>query len=281
MGYVTNGGTEGNIQGLYVGRESLCQDCIFYTSKDSHYSIFKICKILCLNVCVIETDKNGEIDYVDFEKKLKQNIDKKALINVNIGTTMKGAIDDPRHIYKILCKYDFQNRYYMHADGALMGFILPFIERDLFFKKHIHSISISGHKFLGVPFPCGVFLMEKHFLKYVTSNIEYIGSKDCTISGSRNGHSPLFLKHIITTKTKDDFRRDIEKCLELAEYLVSNIPNAWRNQNSTTVVFSKPSDELISKWQLATEQDLSHIVVMPHVDKEKLNQFILELLSEK
>lgn len=273
-GYISNGGTEANLQGLYVGRENLQNNEIFYTSEDSHYSIFKIAKILKLNVCIIHTHENGEMNYDHFEEELKKHPDKSALINVNLGTTMKGAIDNPREIYRILKKHHMEQRYYMHADGALMGFVLPFIEHDTFFKTHIHSIAISGHKFLGIPFPCGIFMMEKRFLPLVQTNIEYIGSHDCMISGSRNGHSPLFFKYILEKKTREDFRKDIDLCIELAEYLVCRMPNAWRNQNSITVVFPKPSERIAKKWQLATANGLSHVVVMPHVTKEKLDAFI-------
>lgn len=279
-GYISNGGTEANLQGLYVGRETLKNNEIFYTSSDSHYSIFKIAKILKLNMCVIKTHENGEMDYDNFEEQIKKNIDKNPLINVNLGTTMKGAIDNPREIYRILKKYNMEHRYYMHADGALMGFVLPFIEHDTFFKKHIHSIAISGHKFLGIPFPCGIFMMEKRFLPFVQTNIEYIGSNDCMISGSRNGHSPLFFKYILDKKSKDDFRKDINQCLELSEYLTNKMSNAWRNQNSITVVFPKPSDSIIHKWQLATSDGLSHVVVMPHVTKEKLDMFVCDYMKD-
>ena len=39
-GYVTTCGTEGNLHGIYVGRENL-PDGILYASQDSHYSVFK------------------------------------------------------------------------------------------------------------------------------------------------------------------------------------------------------------------------------------------------
>ena len=230
-------------------------------------------------MCTIETQENGEINYRDFENKLVQNLDKDALINVNLGTTMKGAIDNPQEIYRILKKHNKHANYYMHADGALMGFVLPFLEHDLFFKSHINSISISGHKFPGIMFPCGVFLMEKRFLSKVQKSIEYIGSNDCTISGSRNGHSAILLKYIIDKRGKEGFKEDVDKCVELAEYLVENLPNAWRNHNSITVVFPKPRDDIIIKWQLATSGDISHVIAMPHVTKEKLDQFIKDVLD--
>ena len=276
FGYITSSGTEGNLQGLYTGRESFDEKPILYTSNQSHYSIFKIAHILDLELCIIDTQENGEMDYKDFIKKLNKN--KPVLINANIGTTMLGAIDNTREIYRILQKNNCN--YYIHADGALMGFVLPFLEKDLLFRKHINSISISGHKFLGIPFPCGIFIMEKKYLEKISNKIEYVGSIDCTINGSRNGHSALFFNYIINNKGKDEFKKDITKCIELAEYLVEklSILNAWRNQNSITVILPKLNDILIKKWQLAVEQDICHVVIMPHITKELLDEFVEDVL---
>lgn len=279
-GYITSAGTEGNLQGLYVGREHLGKECVFLTSKDSHYSIFKIAKLLCLDTKVIDTHENGEMNYDHFESTLSQTGERPVLINANLGTTMKGAIDNTREIYRILKKHNKHHNYYLHVDGALMGFVLPFLEIDLLFKAYAHSISISGHKFLGCPFPCGVFMMEKRLLEKISQNIEYIGSNDCMISGSRNGHSPLFLKHIIDKRGYSGFKKDVEYSIDLAEYLVDKLPNAWRNQNSLTVVFPKVSAKLIHKWQLASDGNISHVVCLPHVTKEQLDEFIKDVLEE-
>ena len=191
-----------------------------------------------------------------------------------MGTTMRGACDDSREIYRIIKKRKKQNDYYCHVDGALSGFFMPFLESDLLFKAHVHSISISGHKFMGIPFPCGVFMMEKRFLPLVTTNVEYIGALDCMISGSRNGQASIFMKYIIGKKGYAGFEEDINRCIYLAEYLSESINEAWRNQNSITVVLPKPSDKVIKKWQLATEGDISHVVVMQHVTKAMLDEFI-------
>jgi len=172
------------------------------------------------------------------------------------------------------------------VDGALMGFVLPFLERDISFMRHTHSVSISGHKFLGVPFPCGVFLMEQKFISMIRNPVEYIGSNDCTISGSRNGHSVLMLQYILQQK-KDQFKDIIQTCFTNAEYLLTELEekcpelNAWRNQNSITVVIKRPKMELIKKWQLATQDNISHIILMPHVTKETLDAFIQDVVENR
>lgn len=42
----------------------------------------------------VDTLPSGEIDYADLRHHLLLNKDKPAILNVNIGTTVKGAVDD-------------------------------------------------------------------------------------------------------------------------------------------------------------------------------------------
>lgn len=284
-GYLTANGTEGNLQAFFIARQ-LYPNAVAYTSMDTHYSIAKICKILQLPLCMVKSRENGEMDYDDFERLLVENKDKPVIVNANLGTTMLGATDNTREIYRILCKHNKQNEYYMHGDGALMGFVLPFIEKDLFFRKCLHSISISGHKFLGVPIPSGVFMMEKRLFDIVNNHIDYVGT-DCTISGSRNGHSALFFDHIIQQKGKDGFNKDIMDCIDKAEYMITKMNKhgleAWRNQNSLIVVTQKPCESVIRKWQIPVHthhhgrKQVSHAVILPHVTKQKINTFIRDV----
>ena len=279
-GYVTFSGTEGNMEGLLIGRERF-PNGVLYTSDQSHYSIFKIVKLFKMDVVKIPTTPNGEMDYVEFENIIDKN--RPAIINANIGTTMKGAVDDVDKIVEVLKKHKV--KYHLHADGALMGFVLPFLYNDLSFSRYIHSISISGHKFLGVPFPCGIFMVEKKFKEYIVQKVEYISSLDATIMGSRNGHAPLFIHSCISKKGMDGFREDIYQCLYRAQWFTNLMKSkgidAWINHYSITVIFPRPSDELIKKWALATENEISHVIVMPHVTKKLLYEFLDEYMVDK
>uniref|UniRef100_A0A3Q7HCC0 Uncharacterized protein n=1 Tax=Solanum lycopersicum TaxID=4081 RepID=A0A3Q7HCC0_SOLLC len=110
----------------------------------------------------INTSVNGEMDYSDLRAKLLQNKDKPAIINVTIGTTFKGAIDDVDVILETLkeCGYS-QDRFYIHCDAALCGLMTPFVNNMISFKNPIGSVTISGHKFLGCPMSCGVQIIRK------------------------------------------------------------------------------------------------------------------------
>ncbi|KAM0915239.1 hypothetical protein ACQ4PT_010972 [Festuca glaucescens] len=125
-GYITNGGTEGNLHGLLVGRE-LFPDGVIYASRESHYSVFKAARMYRVECVKIDTLISGEMNYADFKSKLLQNTRKPAIVNVNIGTTVKGAIDDLDMIITTLEKSGYQDRFYIHCDGALAGLMMPFM----------------------------------------------------------------------------------------------------------------------------------------------------------
>ena len=55
---------------------------------------------------------------------------------------------------------------------------------------------------------------------------------------------------------------------------------AWKNENSITLVFPRPSENLIKKWQLAPYQDIVHMMIMPHVDKNFIDKVLCDLLEE-
>ena len=125
-GYVTSGGTEGNLYGLYMGRE-LFPDGIVYFSEDTHYSVVKILRLLKARNIMVRSQDNGEVDYDDFYHSARINRDVPVIFSANIGTTMKGAVDDLDRVRDILDDLAITNRY-IHADAALSGMILPFVD---------------------------------------------------------------------------------------------------------------------------------------------------------
>ncbi|WP_250125924.1 histidine decarboxylase [Chroococcidiopsis sp. CCMEE 29] len=280
-GYITACGTEGNLYGIFVGRE-VYPDGILYSSQDTHYSVAKAARLFRIEHVVLRSQETGEIEYDHFEEMIRENRGRPAIINLNIGTTMKGAIDNLDVVLDILERNNIQD-YYIHCDGALSGMILPFLADapQVSFTKPIGSISISGHKFIGSPLPCGVVLTRKVFLNKVETNIEYIGSKDTTILGSRNGHSPLFFWYALKTRGHAGLAKEINFCLENAQYLFNKLNllkyPCMLNKFSNTVVFKKPPEYLIKKWQLAIQGDWVHIVVMQNIDTCKIDKFISDL----
>lgn len=280
-GYVTNGGSESNLYGLYLARELYPKAMVYY-SESTHYSVRKNIHLLNIPSIVIRSQENGEIDYTDFENTVKMNRHKPAIVLTTFGTTMKEAKDDVSKIRDILKGLAIQDSY-IHCDAALSGSYGPFMEPKLpfDFKDGADSISISGHKFIGSPIPSGVIITKRSNRDRISKGISYIGSLDTTITGSRNGHCPLFLWYALKKIGVDGLKNRYLHSLEIAEYCEQRLKNigieAWRNPNSITVVFPKIAEVVKSKWQLATEGDIAHVICMPNVTKDQIDAFISDI----
>jgi len=284
-GYVTNGGTEGNMYGLYLARE-LMPEGVCYYSQDTHYSVAKMLRVLKMQNIMIKSQPSGEMDYEDLRESIRIHRDTPPIIFANIGTTMREGIDDIRQIRQILREFAIPNSY-IHCDAALSGITLSFQEgAPVFdFREKVDSISISGHKFLGSPIPCGIVLANKNNVQRIARNIEYVGSLDTTISGSRNGITPLFLWYVIHRQGAEGIRKRVERSLQTAEYAVRRFREigveAWRNPFAITVVIPRPAESVVRKWQIAVNDDIGHLVVMPHLTRAQIDALVTEVSSTK
>ena len=287
-GYVTTCGTEGNLHGVLLAREVL-PDGVLYSSKESHYSLFKAARYYRMQAHGINTLATGEIDYNHLQKKIAENIDKPVIINVNVGTTVKGAVDNLDRILRILSSLNIpRERFYIHCDGALFALMLPFVQYapQINFDKPIDSIAVSGHKMLGCPMPCGVAITRRRHVEKVEQRIEYLNSVDTTIMGSRNGQAPLFMWYSLKRKGMQGIKRDVQHCMDTATYLRDELKKAGilaqLNDLSSTVVMERPAEEaLVQRWQLACEEDIAHVVVMPNVTREKIDVFVKEFAQSR
>ncbi|WP_314948166.1 histidine decarboxylase [Bradyrhizobium cosmicum] len=276
-GYVTNGGTEGNIYGLYLGRE-LYPDGVAYFSRDTHYSVSKAVRLLRLEYVVVDSQPNGEISYDDLARRASGGRNRPALIVANIGTTMKEGKDDTLKIREVLRDVGV-SQIYIHADAALCGPYAPMLSpKPAFdFVDGADSITVSGHKFLGAPMPCGIVLARKLNVQRILRAIDYIGSSDTTLSGSRNAYTPIVLWYAIRCLGTAGIKRVFHQCEQLAAYTADELNargvSAWRNPDALTVVFPPVERDIKAKWQIAT-QDVSHVVVTPGTTKRQLDTLI-------
>jgi len=293
-GYITSCGTEGNLHGILLGREMMGTNCMLVGSRACHYSVWKAGRMYKMPMKQIATLENDEIDYTDLRSTLhvlKQSHVKIVMV-INVGSTVRGAVDKIELINDAFSAHGYvpQRDYYIHVDGALFGMMMPFLPSQKpdatynFSHASICSISVSGHKFIGSPVPCGVIMTRKAHIEVLSQDIEYINSKDATILGSRNGHAPLFLWYAIAKKGLHGFAADVATCMENARYMADKMKcmgvyDVALNELSSTVVFKKPmKNEFIQKWQLACYQNIAHVVVMPNVTREKIDEFIQDYI---
>jgi len=130
--------------------------------------------------------------------------------------------------------------------------------------------------------PCGVALTRRTHVEKVEQRIDYLNSVDTTIMGSRNGHAALHMWHSLRTKGLEGIKADVASCMDTALYLRDELNRAGitaqLNDLSSTVVLERPKHEpFIHRWQLACEEDIAHVVVMPNVTPRKVDIFVAEL----
>jgi histidine decarboxylase len=282
-GYVTNGSTESILHGLYTAREYAPGARVYYSAA-AHYGVPKNIYLLGLEGVKVQTQPTGEMSYEHLERLLQSGAGRPAIVLATIGSTMTEAKDNVATITQLLETHT--PRHYIHADAALAGTYTALLEPHwpFDFVDGASSVSISGHKFIGSPMPSGIVIARKDRLA-TGGAVNYTGTTDTTISGSRNGHTPLMWWYAIQRWGEEGFRKRAEDGLELATYTHRKLKElgwaTWRNPGALTVMLATPSPALVHKWQLASIDGWSHIICMPSVTKERINLFLDDLVSDE
>jgi histidine decarboxylase len=256
-----------------------------------------------------------------------------ALITLNLGTTFKGAYDpvadiEPR-IVTIMRRHGMYERvlqvpdgtadgttvtrhgFWIHVDGALGAAYLPYLamakraggarvahlpaipEFD-FALEHVFSIAMSGHKWIGAPWPCGIYMTKTKYQLKPPHMPAYVGSPDTTFAGSRDGFSAVLLWEHLARYSRDQQMERALDAQEVTEYAQQQLTalgatlkldlHVARTPLALTVRFLKPVDALVFKYSLSTETyisdtsiDYAHLFVMPGVTKELIDRLIDDL----
>ncbi|WP_281324404.1 pyridoxal-dependent decarboxylase [Flavobacterium sp. IMCC34518] len=300
-GYISPGGTEANIQAIWMYRNYFSyklganpQEIAILASEDTHYSIPKAANILMLDWLKVPVDFNTrEIDTFQLENiiiKAKEKGKKYFIVISNMGTTMFGAIDDPNDYIHILEKHNLL--YKIHVDGAYGGFIYPFSnkESDLNFENpKISSITIDAHKMLQAPYGTGIFLCRKGLIENVlTKEAEYVEGMDLTLCGSRSGANAVAVWMILFTygpfgwceKVRILQMRTQWLCDQLDELKVGYFREPFMNIVTIQAQFIEES--LVKKFDLVPQKHNGDnswykIVIMDHVEVDHLSTFITDL----
>ncbi|MBE7004530.1 MAG: pyridoxal-dependent decarboxylase [Ruminococcaceae bacterium] len=291
-GIVTFSGTDGNNHGLYFGSKYLEKKTgkkpIVYVSDAAHYSSRRLADMQNLDLALIPSDVHGCMIPEELDKALVD--DRPALVVYAIGTTFKGGVDDQDALNAVLARHP-SIVVYRHLDAALFGGYIPYTQyRDILDRK-VHpfdSVAFSGHKMLGMDEPAGVFLTTMEIKDNQNPYaVSYLNAHMPMVNCSRSALSPLKIWWIINHTTKEDFAEQTAQMLENAAWLKAELDKlgwpAWLEPMSNTVYFKRPPAEIAGKYGLAPDHDdrlggdLSHIVVMQHVTKDRLQVFLDEL----
>ena len=300
-GYIAPGGTEANIQAIWVFRnefmhqyDAKLEEIAILASEDTHYSIPKASNLLQIDWLKIPVGFEGrEIDAVALDTIILEakNKGKKYFIAVsNLGTTMFGSVDNPEVYISALEKQ--QVIYRLHIDGAYGGFVYPFSNRDSvinFSNPKISSITIDAHKMLQAPYGTGIYICRKGLIENtLTKEAEYVEGMDLTLCGSRSGANAVAVWMILFTYGGHGWFEKVSilqmrtqfLCQELDKLGVKYFREPF--MNIVTIDSSDLPKTLAEKYRLVPQQHQGDnkwykIVVMDHVEVEHLTSFVMEL----
>ena len=284
-GYVTTGGSEGNLYALHLARNMLPRAVVYYADS-AHYSIDKAIQLLNMASVRIRADQWGQIDYDDLTTQIDRRRDRPAVVVATIGTTMTEAVNDVRRINAILDALAVRERF-VHADAALSGVTLATMapeDRPGFdLGDGADSVAVSGHKFLGSPFPCGVVIVKACHRNRVARDVTYLASPDATITGSRSGHAALVMWYAIQRWGIAGLRERAERARSVAAYAKKRLDDigwpSFRNEHALTVVLKTPPDQVRRKWTLATAGEWSHLITMPGITTHTIDALIEDIVD--
>jgi histidine decarboxylase len=280
-GYITSGSTEAIRHALLLARHRL-PDGILYYSDSAHYCLAKAASALRIPSVRIPASPSGELDYAALSRAVRARSEP-AIIAATAGTPMSEAVDDVRQIHDVLA----DRPHYVHLDAALSGFALAVGWPELLAGPD--SISVSGHKLLGVPQPSGALLACQRDVERVRRSVAYIASDDTTEAGSRPGQLPLLwwwtLQHLGGTEGDEGLRKGLTQtvgsALRIAEYADARLQalgwEPWRNPWGLTVRFLEPSKEIVRRWGLSTDQGWARLITVPGVTLMDIDRFTVDL----
>ncbi len=298
-GYVAPGGTEANIQALWVYRNyfmkekgAKANEVAVVFSEDVHYSVYKGCNMLGIKPIRIDVDEKRLWDLDDLDNKLASANDegiKYLIVFLTMGTTMFGSVDEPALIMKVVKKH-FKD-YFAHVDAAFGGFIYPFISQNhelAFSNPDISSITIDGHKMLQAPYGTGIFLCRKGLIEYAqTQEAAYVQGTDFTICGSRSGANAISIWMILMTHGSEGWKYMMEILIDRTDVICDTLTDMGiehyrhKDMNIVTIKADHVTREIADKYHLVAD-DFNDpkwwkIVTMRHVEKSVIDRFLLEL----
>ena len=296
-GYVASGGTEANIQAIWVyrnyymnersaRREDICIIC----SEDSHYSMDKAANLLALDIYKVNVDKDTrevcEEEISDTIEKAIKHGKKHFIVVCNMMTTMFGSVDNidayTNQLEKFSCDYK------LHVDGAFGGFYYPFSSENsklTFNNPHISSFTLDAHKMAQAPYGTGIFLIRKDYIQHVnSSHASYVEGEDMTLIGSRSGANAVAVWMILSKNGPFGWQEKIFILQKRTEWMCKQLDQLnihfYRHPNSNIITIRSRfvDNEIATQFGLVPDNHSSpewfKIVIMEHVSIEKLSILI-------
>ncbi|HLN94276.1 MAG TPA: pyridoxal-dependent decarboxylase [Flavobacterium sp.] len=302
-GYVAGGGTEANIQALWMFRNvfrdtyrARPEQIAIFASEDTHYSIAKGADLLTTQLIKVPVDFETRAIRRDALRarliEARASGVQYAIVVANMGTTMFGSVDDPAVYTSLLRDYGFP--FFLHVDAAYGGFIYPFLDRhnQLDFRNpDVSSVAVDAHKMLQAPYGTGIFLCRKGYIEHVlTKEADYVEGMDLTLSGSRSGANVVAVWMILKAYGYADWFEKVQVLQLRTAWLCTQLDAlgvAYFREPNLNIVAIRASfiDETVAeRYNLVPQHhtgpnDWYKVVIMQHVDLEILGRLVADIMQ--
>ncbi len=303
-GYVASGGTEANMQAIWIFRNYFQQEfgassdeIGILCSSDSHYSMDKAANILSIQIEKASVNFDDRSISEESIKEAVQQLQSRGVryfaVVANMMTTMFGSVDSIDLYTETLDAMGV--KYKLHVDGAYGGFYYPFTRKGTqlsFLNPKVSSITLDAHKMLQAPYGTGLFLCRKGLIHYAnTKQASYVEGEDFTLIGSRSGANAIAIWMILMTYGPFGWDEKILVLQNRTDWMCNELDRLgvqyFRNPNCNIITIKADfvSEEIAHKYGLVPdnhhEPKWYKIVIMEHVTTERLMPLVEELTSEK
>ncbi len=311
-GYITSGGTESNIVGGWIGRNTLqsigAKKVCFIVTELTHASVSKAANILGVDLKQVPLRDDYSMDPDGLMEKLvllSENYDGFVLF-ISVGYYSTGKSDVVSDISAILNASQMSNiKTYVHVDACFGGFVLPFTNPEFVFdfrNDNVASIALDPHKMGLMPYSCGLFICRKNLMNSIRNIDNQTGVYDQTLIGSRSGVVPLALWALINSLGYSGYKQINKRCLKTKEYLlgelamlnkknyfisdpyVNNFAVSFHNGEAGLLPAFIENKYRIKPIRLPVFQDRKvdsyenfyHFYTMPHITKNMIDELITD-----
>ncbi|KAG8573650.1 hypothetical protein GDO81_012484 [Engystomops pustulosus] len=307
----TPGGAISNLYAMLIARFKMFPEVkekgmsaiprlVAFTSEHSHFSVKKGAAALGIgtdSVILIKCDERGKMIPSDLERRIieaKQKGYVPFFVSCTAGTTVYGAFDPLVAISDICRKF----KVWMHVDAAWGGGLL--MSRKHRWKLNgadrANSVTWNPHKMMGVPLQCSALLVREEGLMQNCNQMHasylfqqdkhYDLSYDTGDKALQCGRHVDIFKLWLMWRAKGTigFEAQIDKCLELAEYLYNKIKN---REGYEMVIEGKPQHTNVCFWYIPpslrhmedNEERMERLVKVAPVIKARMMEYGSTMVS--
>lgn len=299
VGMVVGGGTEANILALWSARErrSSPRRTRVLASVNRHFSVDKAARLLGLDLVSLPLNLGSRLSL----DHLKSALDEQTLAVVaSAGSTPLGLVDDLATLGQLAQRHGV----YLHVDASFGGFVLPFLE-EAGFPAPVFGLDIPGvssvcldpHKMGRGPIPSGCILWkDPSYPEVVGSEVGYLSggrTRLFTLTGTRPGFSVAAVWAVLHKLGRQGYTDLIRQSMSLTHWFADQVVRIEGIRLMSApelnvvgfyhevVAVQELAARLRSRgWALSVWPGFLRVVMMPHVQKHHLIDFLACLKEE-